>query len=306
MVALTAETACCGTNWCTCTLCFDAWFCRVRDFIYPPIDGLVCGGVFDRLVQSMLKPLWDVYREHCLLCDLPFESNPALACCLMPCWAEEFGLPDDCYEGKVCFTDVQQVNVALAAQVTARAILEFGGIQDLAFYTRIACPLGIEFELTMPPVTSNTFDPCDHLTPTSPASDSVPCGNDRIVGPVECFKAHLHFHITAAPRTLHATICSPLGQPFCWNPWIDAFECLVRRMTACHVDVSFSRANPLEETEPPVLGRVCANDLGLYIAAGIGGTGTVADPLVFDPASLRSDQLLALSQALAGTTEGGS
>lgn len=288
-MALDGTSSCCGTSWCECDLCFDVWVCRIRDHIFPDTGGqLVCGGVFEGLMAAMLKPLWDIYREQCLLCDFARESNPATACCLLRCWANELGVPDDCFDAEVCFTDESQVNIALSAQVIARAMLEFGGQPDLAFYKSVACILGVDFDVlvTTPTLEVEQLEICDIVGQgglQTPAADvGADCGPSMIVTGQNCFRPCVRFNITHAPPTIYATVCSPVSQPLCWNPYIDAFKCLVGKLKPCDVSIEITQAASLIQTEPPVLERICPNDLGLYVAYGISGTGTEADPLFID------------------------
>ena len=305
MTAATAV-ACCGQDNCACPGCFEDWFCQIRAHIYPDFDGhLCCDGTFDAWMRALVRPLWNLYRCNCGLCEMPREFNPMTACCLAECWIEEYGIPDDCYSDQCWFTDQHQIDIAHRAQLKARVMIEWNGHPDEAFFQRIACLLGIEMEVLAPSLIGSGSDvsTCDILpswsikTPEGdPSCAAIVVGRDHSCGTM---RHQVAIKITGAPPSIFANACSPIAQPFCFNPYVDAFKCLVGKYKPCHVDVCFWD-DYLDNVLPiPVYEDECPCPDGLYRRLPVAGCGSDVDPFRIDWAKLSADDVLAIARKFA-------
>lgn len=319
-MALDMTPGCCGESWCECNSCFEDFLCQIRNYIYPPgLAKALCAAdcnpytsaqcpVFDGIMASLMRPLWEVMRGHCGLCTLPRELDPQTACCLLDCWASIYGI-DECFEmdSNVCWGTEQERLIGKRAAIQTRALLDWNGFPDAKLFEAIACPLGLSIQITAPTPSHRfaTTSICD-LVPDWGPPPAVPfedgdCAPIKLMTSPHCkrFGRRVCITITAAPCTMYATICSPIGQPLCWNPYVDAFKCLVNKIKPCNLDVMFRDAYAGNWQRPPAYDVLCPSESGHFRRYPVIGEGTPADPFTIDFSLLSPSDVNAIVCRLA-------
>lgn len=327
---LTEPANCCGPSVCDC-MSFDRFMESIQK-LYPGPDGDMAivkrDGVFNGVIRALSAPIYNLYVSNCGACNLPREMNPCTSCCTTDCWIEEYGLPDDCYSDELfnpCWLTGSERGIALKAQLCARVFIEWNNHLDYGFFEQIGSVLGITFKISSPTIVDDlgelciddieldwpdTFEdgPQSTQTRTRNADGSITTcvtntnGETTMVnvassGDYRCVMPKLTFTITGAPASLYSTICSPLDQPFCWNPYVDSFKCLVQQYLPCHYQVRF--CEEITSTNRPQYDDNCPDDCGRYKGSELTGSGTSEDPFQVDFTQLSEAQVIALAKRIA-------
>jgi hypothetical protein len=178
--------------------------------------------------------------------------------------------------------------------------LEFGGTFNQALIDGIAEPLGIRYKIVSPhlkPDGSPTGSSLHGVGGLQTPRNNSPAGPDdcriQIAGSFNCrIDGQIALlRITAAPRSIFARACDVVAQPFQYNPYVEAFKCLLQRLKPCHLNMTivedYSSSPP---TFPPSFRDPCPASNGAYVAGTLSGDGTEDAPY-----ELGLDQLSLLS-----------
>lgn len=289
---------CCGPH--PCEVNFDQDFMNQVRALYPDFQGKLCeGGIFDSIIASLARPFYDMYVCDCGICDLEREASPLTACCTIDRWICEYGLENDpCFKG-VCFLDEDQQVLALRAQLQARHLINAGAVFNKTLFDAIAEPLGIEYD-TIVPGTFSDSSTCQQIGVSSGAlkpekNDCTPIMLGRSHS-CQLIPQRFGIRITRAPKSIHATSCSVAAHPIIYNPWADAFKCIIDQIKPCHLNLCWEMDfKDNQPTFPPSFVNPCPNAKGHYVDPTVSGSGTPDDPYSIDFTKISPEQALAIA-----------
>lgn len=300
--------ACCGQA--PCEYQFDDFFCQAL-LLGPDWQQQICeDGVYHNLIKALISPWWNAYVCCCGICDFEREISPLTACCTLERWIAEYGVDNDGCFDEVCFLSEDQQTLSRRARLHVRAMLEWGATFNQELVDMIAGQLGISYTALNPTFFADEprqeSDPCvgpvgisglqgpeNDVLPEDDCSGVMGLGRSFTCRELENIAA---IRIDAAPPSIYATACDPVAQPLIYNPWIEAFKCLLRDLVPCHVRLCIEECcgDECGVNDVPRLQDPCPTDSGFYVSPVIDGEGTLESPFRLDPSKLTRAQTEAL------------
>lgn len=232
-IAIIPKDGCCQPN--PCGIDYEDILCGIQNLMPRGKAWDDCCGDGDRakLLQIIARRMHEWISEG--LCCVSEEFDPCTSEKTIDCWAELYGIPDDC----INLDDIPepQRSQAVKALICAFERFQFSSIPNACFFQDIASILGIEIQIFAPGIVNETDSCCFFSTPSRalPKPCSNDCGGIYSV-PTSCAKIApvVFFKLITEEEPIHLD-CPMSNTPLCRFPLTDLMRCIIERYTPIHL-----------------------------------------------------------------------